>query len=86
MARVWRAYFNRHREAPQVWSIDEGSQETEVNVIRFECHQGCELVSHYNATPANDDAPSAWLVITAEEMSVRKGVAHFLGRLRDGRP
>jgi hypothetical protein len=30
-----RIYFNRHEDAPQVWSVDEGSVETEICVQKI---------------------------------------------------
>jgi hypothetical protein len=29
---MFRTYFNRHSDAPNVWSVDMGTQETEINV------------------------------------------------------
>jgi hypothetical protein len=71
-------YFNRHREAPQVWAIDEGDQSSEINVCGFYTSPECTVKSGYNCTPANDSAPSAWIEVTAEWMSVAQGIALFL--------
>ncbi len=84
--RAFRAYFNRKREAPQVWSIDEGTQDSEVNVTRFICHAGCKVESRYNGAQPNDDSPSAWIAIQADDMRVRNGVAHFITNPNEGRP
>ena len=36
---TYRVYFNRKAEAPQVWSTDEGSQTTEINVIGYRLYR-----------------------------------------------
>lgn len=84
----FRAYFNRKREAPQVWSIDEGSQSSEVNVKAFFADD-CAIHSRYNGDAVNDDSPSAWLEIDAEGYAIAGGVAMFYGVIQqphDGRP
>ena len=86
MQKRYRAYFNRKNEAPQVWSCDEGSQESEVNVIGFICHRGCEIESRYNGTKPNADSPSAWIEICANDMYLAGGIAHFVMYPADGRP
>jgi len=35
---TYRVYFNRKSEFPQVWSIDEGTQESEINVSNVEVY------------------------------------------------
>lgn len=30
--KLYRVYFNRRREWPQIWSVDEGDQSSEINV------------------------------------------------------
>lgn len=84
--RVFRAYFNRKREFPQIWSIDEGSQDSEVNVREFFIAPGCMVHSRYDGTPVNDNSPSAWLEIHADEYFILTGVARFVVRPADGRP
>jgi hypothetical protein len=74
---IFRAYFNRHREAPQVWSVDEGAQESEVNVMAFFA-DGCPVRSRYNGMKVNEDSPSAWIEIEASRMDVAGGVAMFV--------
>lgn len=67
----YRLYFNRKNECPQVWSIDEGDQSSEVNVQWFSL-LGCTAASIYNHGVANEDTPVAWIAV--------KGTAEF----RDG--
>lgn len=77
--RRFRVYFNRKREAPQVWSIDEGSQESEVNLQAFVIGPGCTAISHYNGQPPNEDSPSAWIEVQAHGYEITRGAAYFFG-------
>jgi hypothetical protein len=76
--RTFRAYFNRHREAPQVWSIDEGSQDSEINVRSFVTSQGCTVRSKYNGKPSNENTPSAWIEVEAIAYTIHEGICYFL--------
>lgn len=54
----YRIYFNRSSDAPLVWSVDAGTQDTEINVSRIEIHTPLE--SFYNGNKPNPDSPVAW--------------------------
>ena len=82
----FRAYFNRHREQPQVWSIDEGDQSTEINVSSFAVNAGCIVASRYNGDKPNEDSPSAWIEIHADYYYIVDGAVHFARHAVDGRP
>lgn len=73
----FRAYFNRHREAPRVCSIDEGTQETEINCLGFVMHAGCRAVTQYNGQRPNEDSPVFWVWIDADSYRILDGWAHF---------
>ena len=73
---TFRAYFNRRSEAPQVWSVDEGSQETEINVKGFVIH-GCTVNAQFNGQRPNNDSPVAWIEIEADTYRILDGVVHF---------
>jgi len=73
----FRVYFNRKREAPQIWSIDEGTQATEVNVINFQLLPGCTAKGFYTAEPVNDNSPSAYMIVEADYYNVHQGIAYF---------
>ncbi len=83
---LYRVYFNRKREAPQVWSIDEGTQASEINVASFFIGTGCTARGRYNGQPANDNSPSAWLEVSADQYFVARGMAMFVRLAADGRP
>lgn len=76
---TFRAYFNRHREAPQVCSIDEGTQDSEINVLGFVVH-GCSVISRYNGVRANENTPSFWIEIEADSYRVLDGIVHFTSK------
>jgi hypothetical protein len=82
---MYRAFFNRHREAPQVWSIDEGTQASEINVIGFVVGPACFAISRYNGEKANDNTPSAWIEIHADYYYIKDGVVYFSRYPADGR-
>lgn len=76
---TYRVYFNREREWPQCWSIDEGDQTTEINVVGFALH-GVEAVSFTHDRQARidrDATPFAWLEVRHAQFSVGNGVAVF---------
>lgn len=81
----YRVYFNRKSEFPQVWSCDEGTQDSEVNLIGFVIHQGCFTESHYSGAKPNEDSPSAWIEVTADYRYIVGGVMHFTRLPADGR-
>jgi hypothetical protein len=82
----YRAYFNRKREAPQVWSIDEGEQTSEINVQGFRLLPGCTARSVFNNTKPNEDSPSAWIEIHADGYYIRDGEVYFTRHPAAGRP
>ncbi len=76
---TYRVYFNRKAEAPQVWSIDEGTQESEVNV------QWIKLIdvsaeTKYAPTDKPYDSPAAWFEVRAKYMILTEGGAILYGR------
>lgn len=73
----YRVYFNRHNEFPQVWSIDEGDVETEVNVKQL-IMVDVRAVTHYDSTGDNVNTPKAWFEVHGR-LEVRAGVAYIFG-------
>lgn len=76
---TYRVYFNRCEDFPQIWSIDEGSVETEVNVVDFRA-SGCIVTSgrapDFSALDSNRE-PKAWLEIQASSVRLVVGFAVF---------
>jgi hypothetical protein len=75
--KKWRVYFNRRREAPQVWSVDEGDQTSEVNVqwvafrsISFDRSSFAADIPEAEA----DTKPAAWFEFEATAIFSGGGV------------
>lgn len=76
--KLYRVYFNKEREWPQSWSVDEGSQDTEINVVGFDI-DGCPVKSKTHPRVANesfDNSPFAWLEVVGT-LDVSGGIAYF---------
>jgi len=71
----WRIYFNRIEDAPQIWSVDEGSHASEINV------QGIQIISRDTETGQNleakDPEPKAWMWVVGR-LEVKDGCAVIL--------
>lgn len=65
-------YFNRSSDYPQVWSIDEGSHASEVNV-QFIRLRVLPVASKYNAD-AEYPEPKAWFEVNGT-LRIEGGVA-----------
>jgi hypothetical protein len=74
----YRIFFNRKNEQPQVWSLDEGDQSTEINISSFLLHN-VSADSHWDpSVKPNPDTPSAWItVIHCKPVRLVNGVAHL---------
>lgn len=80
---TFRLFYNRSVDWPQVWSIDQGDQSTEFNVIDF-LADGC-LVRGACLPPAARALegvatvfPTAWSVIEADRVELVDGIAVFI--------
>lgn len=72
----YRVYYNRRSELP--WSVDQGQQDTEINVTAFQLHKVlAESVVDFSVTPGNKDVPSAWIIVRYAVLEVTDGVAHL---------
>ena len=76
---IYRLYFNRCEDFPQIWSIDEGSVDTEINVVDFTIPPGCAMKGGRAADFATCSArePKAWVEIDARGVAIVAGVAVF---------
>jgi hypothetical protein len=75
---TYRIYFNRKREAPQVWSYDEGDQRSEVNIIDYKLHNISLIEPGADfGVKVNPDTPTVWLIVHRASVQMREGVAHF---------
>ncbi len=71
---TYRLYFNNYEDWPQVWSIDEGTPDTEVNVIGFRFDGAMPVTS---GVSADNTQPRAWVSIDAKGLSIEHGIAVF---------
>lgn len=72
----YRVYFNRSEDAPQVWSLDEGSHASEINVQGIQVAGNVPLASAYNPA-AELPEPKAWFELEAH-LAIRGGVAFLV--------
>lgn len=74
---TYRVYYNRANEAPQVWSVDEGDQTTELNVIAVRCMVPCETVVGESVPDSErSNRPAVWLRAEGV-LRVERGVAYI---------
>ena len=57
--RRYRLYFNSKADAPNCWSVDEGTIDTEIQVASVELI-GARIVSRLNLDADNIREPRAW--------------------------
>jgi hypothetical protein len=73
---VYRIYYNRSEDWPYVWSLDEGTSETEQTVMAVIILPPCVTSTHYTGKTRNPDEPVAWLEI-AGNLEIKDDVAFF---------
>lgn len=74
----YRVYYNRAYEWPQCWSVDEGTQGSEINVIGY-LIEGCRVESktlRQHAQVKRKNEPFAWLEVDGV-LNLRNGMAVF---------
>jgi hypothetical protein len=74
---LYRVYFHKKENAPQVWSVDEGSQDTEIHVQRVS-FVNCNVWTNTNRE-AQPSQPSGWLEVLAQRMELSGGCVTFYG-------
>lgn len=76
--RLYRFYFNRLNEAPQIWSVDEGNQSSEINVTAISL-VGCNAISRSNLGETDtENKPKAWFEVVGT-LQLVDGVAVITG-------
>lgn len=76
--KKYRVYFNRHNEFPQVWSVDEGDTETEINV-REVVLIDVRAITKYDPNGDNINTPKAFFEVHGV-LEIRGGVAYILDK------
>jgi len=73
---TYRVYFNRWQDAPNVWSVDDGTQATERTVREVRLHN---VSARTRFGPGdNQKSPTVWIEVQGE-LVVSNGVAWLLG-------
>lgn len=80
----YRVYYNRTENEPQVWSVDEGDQSTEINVTGIKFH-GVDAVAHRVGSWVRSQpglftpgvSPTGWFSVESRRVEIRGGWAHF---------
>jgi hypothetical protein len=73
----YRCYFNRKAEAPQVFSVDEGDQSTETNVLGWVTHSCDGKTEYFPGVKVNPDTPTVVFHVEDAVMRLEHGWAHF---------
>lgn len=71
-----RVYYNRFSGYPFCWSIDEGTQHTEVNVMAVIILPPCVATTHCLDERPNDDSPVAWVEVSGE-LEIKNDIAYL---------
>lgn len=74
----YRVYYNRTKDAPWIWSYDQGTQKTEEQLKDFRC-DGCDMKSDYDpkVLSGSPDVPKAWIWVRADRVRVVDGIGYF---------
>jgi hypothetical protein len=73
-----RIYFNRHVDAPLVWSVDQGSVASRVKIaaIQIRLHVATQYLA-VNQRPSNTEEPAAWLEAELATVYVIDDIAYI---------
>lgn len=78
--KTYRVYFNRELDFPQAWSVDEGTQESEINIVGFQIIGADSfskvLSADERAGLDGKRTPVAWLQVYGE-LTLKAGMAIF---------
>lgn len=74
----YRVYYNRRSDYPFIWSVDEGTQETEQNVKSVEFHDVSAMTNGDLTVPrSSTETPCVWFDVLYATLTVKDGVAYF---------
>jgi hypothetical protein len=74
----YRVYYNKHSEAPYIWSIDGGTQDTEVKVKDIQFHKVEAETGGDFAVPIGDqERPRVFFTVHYATLVIKDGVGHF---------
>lgn len=73
---LYRAYYNRSEDWPWVWSIDEGTTESEQTVLAIFILPPSVATTQFSGKPRSGAEPVAWLDVSGE-LEIKDGFAYF---------
>ena len=73
----YRIYYDKTEDGVAWWSIDEGTQDTEVRVRWISINPGVALNNGCNTNPHKPSEPSAWFETYNATCSIMNGGALF---------
>ena len=75
---MYRVYYNRRADYPFIWSVDNGDQSTEQNVIDVQLHRSNANTGGDMTVPRHStDVPSVWFEVWHAKLVITDNVAHF---------
>lgn len=74
---VYRVYYHKRENAPQVWSVDSGDSSSEIHVQGFELSN--TVVESCTAPEAKHGEPAGWLQVFGV-LTIRDGWAFIDGK------
>lgn len=73
---MYRVYFNRHSDFPLVWSVDHGTQETEVNVRKVVTRN---VRTYTDSGPGDNlNSPTVWIVVEGGNLQILDDIAYIM--------
>jgi len=80
--RLWRIYFNSKQAYPHIWSVDEGTNASEILVKWFSIREVPDILSNHSLGPQPGDAereeqPVAWIEVFASAIFGGGGVTFY---------
>jgi len=75
--KVWRVYWNRIEEAPQVWSVDQGDVSTEINVQWVGFSNVIGILSAQDLKNTDARKPTGWFQFEARAVFGNGGVMFY---------
>lgn len=83
--RLWRIYFNARSAYPHIWSVDEGTNASEILVRWFSIREVTDILSNTILGPQpggveREEQPVAWIEVYATAIFGGGGVTFYGNR------
>lgn len=74
----YRVYYNKSSEYPWVWSIDSGTQDTEVKVKGIQFHKvEAEAAADLSVPIGDTERPRVFFVVRYATLVIKDGIGSF---------